>query len=67
MFAGDSFLILATLIWVTIVVGPWYIGLGILIVSGVINYIHIRVFIILLNHRNRQLNLSCQDRCNHPI
>jgi len=38
MKLGDGLLCLAMLVWISIAVGPWWVGLLLFVSAGIINY-----------------------------
>jgi hypothetical protein len=45
MLAGDSFLVLIAIFWLSVAVGPPWIGGVVILISLVLNYIHGRIIV----------------------
>lgn len=40
---GDAVLIFAMFIWLTVAVGPWWLGAGLFVMACILNWLHQRV------------------------
>lgn len=63
ILAGDAIFVLGIVLWLSIKLGPWYVGVGLVLVTWILNKLHTR----LKNERRADEVVIMAKKLNIPV